>query len=347
MTDKKVVRIGINGFGRIGRNIFRAWITETYKKHQKSDVELKNVAINDLTPPESLALLTQRDSVHGELRGDYSFKDGGDAGWHIDCAGEQIKMYSERDPSNIPWGDSKVDVVFECTGIFRTKEAMSKHMRDTVKKVVVSAPGQEVDTTIVMGVNDDTYDKDNHHYISNASCTTNCLAPVVKAIDDTLGVESGVMTTIHAYTADQRLHDTPHKDPRRARAAALSMIPTSTGAAKAVGLVLPHLAGKLDGGAIRVPTPNVSLVDVTFQVKSETTVEQVNKILIEATKDNSYLNVECLPLVSCDFNGNSFSSIVDLGETKVMAEQTVKILSWYDNEYGYSNRMLNLATILL
>ena len=353
MTKKKTVRIGINGFGRIGRNIFRAWLNHTYLKHQSEDVELKIVAINDLTPPDSLALLTKYDSVHGKLEGNYGFHQAdhdmkyckkGD--WYINCGtADYIYMHSEKDPSNIPWDKHNVDVVFECTGIFRTKDAMSKHMRGSVKKVVVSAPGEEVDTTIVMGVNDDTYDKENHHYISNASCTTNCLAPVAKAIDESLEIISGTMTTVHAYTADQRLQDTPHKDPRRARAAAMSMIPTSTGAAKAVGLVLPHLAGKLDGGAIRVPTPNVSLVDVTFQVKKETTVAEVNKILTEAR--NPYMKTERLPLVSCDYNGNTFSSIVDLELTKVMAGTTVKVLSWYDNEVGYSNRMLNLATILL
>lgn len=343
----KVVRVGINGFGRIGRNVFRAWLNQTYKKHQDQDVEVQIVAINDLKSPKELALLTQFDSVHGELKGNYSFtklsKD--DENWMIKYVNkENTYFYAERDPSNIPWDKHQVDVVFECTGFFRDKNGMSKHLGGTVKKVILSAPGKDVDKTFVMGVNEGEYDKDQHHLVSNASCTTNCLAPLAKAVDEELKIISGTMTTVHAFTADQSLQDMPHSDPRRARAATLSMIPTSTGAAKAVGEVLPHLKGKLDGGAIRVPTPNVSLVDVAFQVEKETTEEEVREFL--KNKSNEFLTTEDRPLVSVDFNGNTYSSVVDLELVKVVNKTTVKIQSWYDNEVGYSNRMLNLACVM-
>ena len=322
------VRVGINGFGRIGRNVFRAIGEDS----AFSDIEI--VAINDLTDNDTLAHLLKYDSVMGTLRAEI---DSDDSGISID--GKQIAVSSHRDPTDIPWGELGVDYVAECTGIFRDQESAQKHIDAGAKKVLISAPAKGNVKTFVMGVNEDEYDPTNHHVVSNASCTTNCLAPFAKVILNNFGIERGLMTTVHAYTGDQRLLDFPHSDLRRARAAALSMIPTKTGAAAAVSLVIPELKGKFDGLAVRVPTPNVSLVDAVMEVEQETTVDEVNQALKEAA--NRYLGYTDLPLVSIDFQGDPHSSIVDGPSTKVIGK-TVKVMSWYDNEWGYSNRMLDL-----
>lgn len=322
------VKIGINGFGRIGRNIFRA----ISKDDAFSDVEV--VAINDLTDNKTLAHLLKYDSVMGVYEKDVT---SGDDGIIVD--GRQIAVSSHRNPSDIPWGELGVDYVAECTGIFRDGESAQAHIDAGAKKVVISAPAKGGVKTFVMGVNEDEYDPTIHHVVSNASCTTNCLAPFAKVILDRFGISRGLMTTVHAYTGDQRLLDFPHSDPRRARAAALSMIPTKTGAAAAVSLVIPELKNKFDGLAVRVPTPTVSLVDAVMEVEKETTVEEVNQALKEAA--NRYLGYTDLPLVSIDFQGDNHSSIIDGQSTKVIGK-TVKVMSWYDNEWGYSNRMLDL-----
>ena len=322
------IKVGINGFGRIGRSIFRAISTDA----SFADIEI--VAINDLTDTATLAHLLKYDSVMGVFAEDVSHDENG-----IVVNGRHIQVTSHRDPADIPWGAIGVEYVAECTGLFRDAENGLKHIDAGAKKVVISAPAKGEVKTFVMGVNEDEYDATVHHVISNASCTTNCLAPVAKVILDNFGIKSGLMTTVHAYTGDQRILDFPHSDLRRARAAALSMIPTSTGAAAAVALVIPELKGKFDGLAVRVPTPNVSLVDVVMEVEQETTVPEVNQALKEAA--NRYLGYTELPLVSIDFQGNGHSSIVDAGSTKVLGT-TVKLLSWYDNEWGYSNRMLDL-----
>ncbi len=322
------LRIGINGFGRIGRNIFRAALMD--KKF--NDVEI--VAINDLTDTSTLAHLLKYDSVMGKLNADVeSFPD------KIVVDGKDIMVTNHRNPGDIPWDSLGVEYVAECTGLFRDNETAGTHIKGGVKKVVISAPGKGDVKTFVMGVNEDDYDPVNHHVVSNASCTTNCLAPFAKVIMDNFGITCGLMTTVHAYTGDQRLLDFPHSDLRRARAAALSMIPTKTGAASAVSLVIPELKGKFDGLAVRVPTPNVSLVDAVMEVEKKTTVEEVNKVLKAAA--NRYLGYTELPLVSIDFMGDSHSSIIDAQSTKVIG-QSVKVMSWYDNEWGYSNRMLDL-----
>lgn len=322
------VRIGINGFGRIGRNIFRA-IDED---EVFGDIEV--VAINDLTDNATLAHLLKYDSVMGKTRTEVSSDDNG-----IIVDGKAIAVSSHKNPADIKWGDLGVDYVAECTGIFRDADSAGAHIDGGAKKVIISAPAKGNVKTFVMGVNEDEYEPTAHHIVSNASCTTNCLAPMAKVILDNFGIERGLMTTIHAYTGDQRLLDFPHSDLRRARAAALSMIPTKTGAAAAVSLVIPELKGKFDGLAVRVPTPTVSVVDAVMEVEKETTVAEVNQALSEAT--NRYLGYTELPLVSIDFQGDPRSSIVDGQCTKVIGK-TVKVMSWYDNEWGYSNRMLDL-----
>lgn len=322
------VKIGINGFGRIGRNIFRAMA----KDEAFADIEV--VGINDLTDNETLAHLLKYDSVMGVFDKEVGFDEKG-----IIVDGKHIAVSSQRNPADIPWGDIGAEYVAECTGIFRDAESAQAHIDAGASKVIISAPAKGSVKTFVMGVNEDDYDATTHHIVSNASCTTNCLAPFAKVIMDNFGIERGLMTTVHAYTGDQRLLDFPHSDPRRARAAALSMIPTKTGAAAAVSLVIPELKGKFDGLAVRVPTPTVSLVDAVMEVEKETSVEEVNKALKEAA--NRYLGYTELPLVSIDFQGDAHSSIIDAQSTKVIGK-TVKVMSWYDNEWGYSNRMLDL-----
>ena len=324
------IKLGINGFGRIGRVLFRAALNHP-------DIEIP--AINDLMDTKTLSHLLKYDSVHGNLSNEISYTDKA-----IQIDGKEIMVTSVRDPGQLPWYECGIDVAAECTGLFRDRESASKHLGAGAKKVIISAPASDPDITIVFGVNDADYDPANHHIISNASCTTNCLAPVLKVILENYGIESGLMTTIHAYTGDQRLLDFPHKDLRRARAAGLSMIPTTTGAAKAVALVLPELEGKLNGLSVRVPTPNVSLVDVTLQIQKDgIKAEDVNQVLKEASQGSlkNILGYTDLPLVSIDFNGSPLSSVVD-GSTTDTQGRLVKILSWYDNETGYSNRMIDL-----
>ncbi len=328
-------KIAINGFGRIGRMVFR--ILDGID-------DLEVVAINDLTDPTMLAHLLEFDSVHRRYDADIAVEGGS-----LVVNGRTIRTTAERDPKKLDWGSLGVDVVMECTGVFRTGEQAKAHLDAGAKKVIISAPAKGIDNTIVVGVNDDVLDPAKHHIVSNGSCTTNCLAPVVKVIDDAFGVESGLMTTIHSYTNDQRLLDLPHSDKRRARAAALSMIPTSTGAAVAVGKVLPHLEGKLDGISVRVPTPNVSLVDVVLTLKSDATAESANAALQKAAEGSmkGILGFETRPLVSTDFIGDPRSSIVDAENTAVMGGRTLKVLSWYDNEWGFSHRMVDLTRLLL
>jgi len=328
------IKIGINGFGRIGRCVLRAgW----------KNPELEFVAVNDLTDPKTLAHLLKYDSVHGRMAAEVKPEE--DA---ITVDGKEIKICSVRNPPELPWGDLGVDIVLECTGLFRSKDKAEGHRQAGAKKVIISAPAKEEDLAVVIGVNHVKYDPENHNIISNASCTTNCLAPPAKVINDTFGIEKGLMTTIHSYTNDQRILDLPHSDLRRARAAALSMIPTTTGAAKAVGLVLPELLGKLDGMSIRVPTPNVSVVDLVATLKTNTTAEDINKALKEAAagKLKGILDVADEPLTSVDFNGSTYSSIVDAAVTNVIDGNLVKILAWYDNETGFSNRMVDLCLLI-
>lgn len=325
-------KVAINGFGRIGRNVLRAGVEQGR--------ELEFVAINDLTDAKTLAHLLKYDSMFGQFKADVKAGDG-----CIYINGKEVKVYSERNPQLIPWEEVDADIVVEGTGFFRAREDAGKHLRGNVKKVLITAPAKNPDTTIVLGVNEDVYKPAEHHIISNASCTTNCLAPVAKVLNDTFGIEKGLMTTIHSYTNDQSLLDFPHKDLRRARAAALSMIPTTTGAAAAVSLVLPDLKGKLDGFAIRVPTPTVSVVDLTATFKKEATPEAINAAVKEAAegKMKGYLQYCEEELVSVDFVGNSNSSIFDPGYTKTIGGNMAKILSWYDNEWGYSCRIVDLA----
>ena len=328
------VKLGINGFGRIGRCVLRAAL------HHK-DIEV--VAINDLTNPETMAHLLKYDSVHGTLKAEVSAINDSMA---IDD--KSIAIRSIKDPAELGWRDLGVDIVAECTGIFRDREGASKHLTAGARKVIISAPATDPDITVVMGVNAHQYDPKQHHIISNASCTTNCLAPVAKVLLENFGLRRGLMTTIHSYTGDQRLLDFPHKDLRRARSAALSMVPTTTGAAKAVALVLPELSGKLNGLAIRVPTPNVSLVDLVASVeKTGVTVSEVNDAIKHASEESlaGILGYSEIPLVSIDYNGSPLSSIVD-GPTTYVVDNMVKVLSWYDNETGYSNRMLDLAAMV-
>jgi len=335
-VKKMTIKVAINGYGRIGRNILRALYEE------KRDSPIKIVAINDLGDCASSAHLTRYDSVHGRFNCDVSYNDG-----VMTVNNDDIKMFSERDPSQLPWQELDIDIVFECTGIFTSKDAVQPHLKAGAKKVIISAPAKGVDATVVYGVNDDVLTSDMT-VISNASCTTNCLAPIAKILNDSVGIESGLMTTIHAYTNDQSLSDVCHSDLRRARAAAMSMIPTNTGAAAAVGLVVPALAGKFDGMAVRVPTANVSLVDLSFIAQRDTSVEEINLLVTTAANQaqlQGVLGVNELPLVSIDFNHNPLSSIFDATQTRVSG-RLIKIMAWYDNEWGFSNRMLDNAVAL-
>lgn len=325
-------KVGINGFGRIGRMVFRAMLETS---------ELEVVAINDITDAKTLAHLLKYDSIHRKLNNQIEAKDDS-----LIVDGKVIKIYAERDPGNIPWKNHGIEYVVESTGLFIDKEKAEVHItKGGAKKVIISAPAKNEDITIVMGVNEDKYDPANHHVISNASCTTNCLAPVAKVLNDKFGIEKGLMTTIHAYTGDQRIHDAPHKDLRRARAGCMSMIPTSTGAAKAISLVIPELKGKLDGFAIRVPTPNVSVVDLVCTVSKPTTAQEINAAIKEASetaRNQGILGYTEEPLVSVDFTTDPHSSYFDALSTKVIDGTLVKVLSWYDNEWGYSSRVRDL-----
>jgi glyceraldehyde 3-phosphate dehydrogenase len=329
------IKIGINGFGRIGRNLFRA----SFK-----DPDLEFLAVNDITDAKTLAHLLKYDSILGGFKED--IKAASDA---IVVNGKEIKVFAEKDPANIPWEKLGITVVVEATGIFKKKDDALKHVRGSVKKVIFSAPATDPDATLVMGVNEHTYDPGKHHILSNASCTTNCLAPVAKVVHETFGIEKAFMTTIHSYTNDQRILDQPHKDLRRARAAAVSQIPTTTGAAKAVGLVLPELKGRIDGIAIRVPTPNVSVVDLVALMKKTITDKEVNAAFKAAAegKLRGILQYSEEPLVSVDFLANPHSAIVDGPYTKVVDGNLLKVLAWYDNEWGYSCRLRDLAKFIL
>ncbi|KHO62900.1 glyceraldehyde-3-phosphate dehydrogenase [Thermoanaerobacter sp. YS13] len=326
------VKVAINGFGRIGRNVFRA----AFKKN----VDLEFVAINDLTDAKTLAHLLKYDSTFGKFEGEVSYTD--DA---LIVNGKEIKIFKETDPAKLPWGELGVDIVIESTGRFTNKDDAIKHIHAGAKKVIISAPAKNEDITIVMGVNENMYDPANHHVISNASCTTNCLAPLAKVINDKFRIKKGMMTTVHSYTNDQRILDLPHSDLRRARSAAMSIIPTTTGAAKAIHLVIPELKGKMNGFAMRVPTPNVSVVDLVAEVEVPVTVEEVNAALKEASETymKGILGYSEEPLVSMDYKGDERSSIVDAPLTMVIEGTLVKAVSWYDNEWGYSNRVVDLA----
>ncbi|MBT2659567.1 type I glyceraldehyde-3-phosphate dehydrogenase [Bacillus sp. ISL-45] len=328
------VKVGINGFGRIGRVVFRAALNNP-------NVEV--VAVNDLTDANMLAHLLKYDTVHGTLNEDVKVD-----GDYLVVAGQRVKVLAERDPAQLGWGDLGVEVVVESTGRFTKRADAAKHLEAGAKKVIISAPASDEDITIVMGVNDDKYDAANHHVISNASCTTNCLAPFAKVLNDNFGIKRGMMTTVHSYTNDQQILDLPHKDYRRARAAAENIIPTTTGAAKAVSLVLPELKGKLNGGAMRVPTPNVSLVDLVAELDKDVTVEEINAAFKKASEGDlkGILGYSEEPLVSSDYNGNAYSSTIDALSTMVMEGSMVKVISWYDNESGYSNRVVDLVDFI-
>ena len=330
------IKVGINGFGRIGRTVLRSAL-----KNKNSNVEF--VAFNDLTDNKSLAHLLKYDSVMGPLDADVSADDEG-----VSIDGKKIRIFSEPDPAKIDWASVGAQVVVESTGRFRDKETASKHIRGSVKKVIISAPAKNEDITIVLGVNEDKYDAAKHNIISNASCTTNCLAPVGKVLNDKWGIVKGLMTTIHSYTNDQVILDFPHKDLRRARAAAINMIPTSTGAAKAIALVIPELKGKMDGYSVRVPTPNVSVVDLVCELAKPATVESINAALKAAAEGpmKGILAYTEDPVVSTDMMGNNNSSIVDAGLTKVIGDNMVKVVSWYDNEWGYSTRVIDLIAYI-
>jgi glyceraldehyde 3-phosphate dehydrogenase len=333
--NNMAIKVAINGFGRIGRTVMRSAITNP---------EVEVVAVNDRMEPKLMGFLFKHDSVHGPFQGTVEIES--DA---LVINGKRVRALNITDDLlHLPWADLKIDIVLECTGLFSDKEKAGKHIQAGAKKVVISAPGKKVDATIVMGVNDETYDPANHNVVSNASCTTNCLAPPIKVLLDEFGVEKGLMTTIHSYTMDQSLLDTVHKDYRRARAAAMNMIPTTTGAASAIGLVIPELAGKLDGLAIRVPTPNVSLVDLSLVVKKSATVEQVNSAIKKAAdgKMKKVLRYMDEPLVSTDFINSPYSSIFDAPSTMTVGANMIKILAWYDNEAGYSARMVDLAVMM-
>ena len=326
------VKVGINGFGRIGRNLFRA--------AKAADADIDFVAVNDLTDAETLAHLLKYDSVLGRYPGEVSVK-----GDNIMVDGDELKVLSERDPAALPWGDLGADVVIESTGLFTKRDDAAKHLEAGAKKVIISAPATDPDITVALGVNFDAYDPEQHHIISNASCTTNCLAPAAKVLHETVGIDHGLMTTIHAYTADQRLQDMPHSDLRRARAAAINLIPTSTGAAKAVGLVLPELNGRLNGMAVRAPVATGSVVDLTFQSSKDTSVEEINGA-IKSAADGPLAGILSYtedPIVSTDIVGDPHSSIFDSGQTMVLEGNMVKVFAWYDNEWGYSNRCVELA----
>lgn len=330
-----MVKIGINGFGRIGRNVFRATLG-------RSDVEV--AAINDLTDVNTLAHLLKYDTTHGKLDATVEVGDG-----ELIVNGKSIKVFAERDPGALPWAQYGVDIVVESTGIFTDKEKAQAHLKGGAKKVVISAPAKNEDITIVMGVNEDQYDPEKHTVISNASCTTNCLAPFAKVLHEKFGIVKGLMTTVHSYTNDQQVLDLPHKDLRRARAAAQNIIPTTTGAAKAVALVLPELKGKLNGMAFRVPTPNVSVTDLVVELSRNVTVEEVNAALKEAAEGplKGIMNYSEEPLVSSDYNGDPASSTIDALSTMVVGDNLVKVVSWYDNEWGYSNRVVDLALYMI
>lgn len=328
------VKLAINGFGRIGRKVFREALEQN---------ELEVVAINDLTNAAMLAHLLKYDSVHGISNADITSE-----GEYLVVNGKNIQVFAEKDPSVLPWKDLGVDIVIESTGVFSTVEKASKHIEAGAKKVILSAPAKDNMPTFVMGVNEDKYNPETDHVVSNASCTTNCLAPVAKVLQDNFGIKRGMMTTIHSFTNDQRILDLPHSDYRRARAASESMIPTTTGAAAAVSKVLPELKGKLDGMAVRVPTPNVSLVDLVAELDKEVTVEELNGVLRKASENElkGILDYNELPLVSIDYNGNTASSTVDGQSTMVLGDNLVKVLSWYDNESGYSARCIDLALLM-
>jgi glyceraldehyde 3-phosphate dehydrogenase len=329
-----MVKIGINGFGRIGRNVFRASL---------NNPEVEVVAINDLTDVSTLAHLLKFDSTHGRLNATVEVGEGA-----LIVNGKTIKVFAERDPGNLPWASVGAEIVVESTGIFTAKEKASLHLKGGAKKVIISAPATDEDITIVLGVNQDKYDPAKHTIISNASCTTNCLAPMAKVLNDKFGIVKGMMTTVHSYTNDQQVLDLPHKDLRRARAAAENIIPSTTGAAKAVSLVLPELKGKLNGMAFRVPTPNVSVTDLVAELKTNVTVEEVNKALKEAAEGplKGILKYSDEPLVSSDYNGEPASSTIDALSTMVIEGNMVKVVSWYDNEWGYSNRVVDLAAFI-
>jgi glyceraldehyde 3-phosphate dehydrogenase len=329
------LKIGINGFGRIGRKVFRLAL---------NNPQIEITAINDLGDIRTLAHLLKYDSVHGTIKEDVTVE-----GQTLVVGGRKVKCTSERDVSKLPWATVGAQIIHECTGAFTDREHASMHLKAGAKKVIISAPAKNPDITICMGVNHKNYNHSHHHIISNASCTTNCLAPLVKVMDDSFGLVRGTMLTVHSYTNDQRILDLPHKDLRRARAAAVSMIPTSTGAAKAVGEVLPHLKGKLDGLSIRVPTPNVSLVDFTFEINKDATKDQINQAFKTAASTGDLKNILAVsdaPLVSTDYNGNIFSSTVDLELTNVVQGKFVKVISWYDNESGFSQRMIDLSVMI-
>jgi glyceraldehyde 3-phosphate dehydrogenase len=332
------VRVGINGFGRIGRNVFRAAI--------ESDADIEWLAVNDIVPPETIAHLLKYDSNYGPFPGEVSVSD-----TSLQVNGKEIRVLAERDPASLPWEDLGADVVIESTGLFTDRENASKHLEAGAKKVVISAPATDPDVTVALGVNfDEAYDRDQHNVISNASCTTNCLAPIAKVLHDTVGIEHGLMTTIHAYTADQRLQDMPHRDLRRARAAAVNLIPASTGAAKAIGAVIPDLNGKLHGFAIRAPVPTGSVVDLTVEARKETSIEEINEAMRAAASDGPLKGLLAYtedPIVSSDIIKNPASSIFDSQLTAVMDGTMVKLVSWYDNEWGYSNRIVELVQKLL
>ncbi len=325
------VKVGINGFGRIGRMVYRA-------AYQRDDVEF--LAVNDLTDPNTLAHLLKYDSVHGVLNADIKAQQ--DA---ISVDGKKVRVLSEKDPGNLPWRDLGVDIVLECTGLFRARAQASRHLDAGARKVIISAPATDPDITLVVGVNHEQYDPNAHHIISNASCTTNSLAPICKVLLEGFGIEKGLMTTIHSYTTDQRLLDFPHKDLRRARAAALSMVPTTTGAAKAISLVIPQLAGKMNGMALRVPTPNVSLTDLVVQLSRPASAQEVNKAFEDASRGSmkGIIEYSVEPLVSSDFIGITASTVVDALSTMTVGEDMVKVLAWYDNEFGYASRLVDLA----
>lgn len=330
------IKVAINGYGRVGRCILRA----LYEYNRTDEIEI--VAINDLGDHEAMCHLTQHDTAHGRFNADVSLTDN-----HLIVNGDRILLLAEQNPENLPWGELEIDVVLECTGVFRSRELAGKHIKAGAKKAIISAPATgEIDATVVYGVNDDVI-KAEHQVISNASCTTNCLSPLVKALHEKIGLESGLMTTIHAYTNNQVLSDTYHKDLRRARAATLSQIPTKTGAAVAIGLVMPELDGKLDGYAMRIPTINVSAVDLTFIASKETSVNEVNEVVKSAAANSPVMEYCDQPLVSVDFNHNPASSIFDSTMTRVNQGKLVKVLAWYDNEWGFANRMLDVSLALM
>jgi glyceraldehyde 3-phosphate dehydrogenase len=336
------VRVGINGFGRIGRNVFRA----AKARAQETDQAIEWVAVNDLTDEATLAHLLRYDSILGPYPGSVQARDGA-----LEVDGKAIKVLAERDPAALPWGDLGVDVVIESTGLFTDRDSAAKHLANGAKKVIISAPATNPDATVVLGVNfDEVYDRDAHEVISNASCTTNCLAPVAKVVNDTVGIKHGLMTTIHAYTADQRLQDLPHKDLRRARAAAINLIPASTGAAKAIGLVIPELQGKLHGFAVRAPVPTGSVVDLTVECGRETSVDEINAALNAASQSGPLAGIMQYtedPIVSTDIVKSQYSSIVDSLLTAVVDGTMLKVVAWYDNEWGYSNRLVDLVQRVL